>query len=90
MKQIFISSVQKEFERERAAIKRMIESDPILKPHFKAFVFEIDAAAADKTTQQVYLKEIEKSDIYLVLIGNKYGYCDEDGVSPTEQEFDKA
>ena len=26
MKRVFISSVQKEFERERAAIKRMIES----------------------------------------------------------------
>ena len=90
MKRIFISSVQKEFERERAAIKRMVESDPILKPYFKAFVFEIDAPASDKTTQQVYLKEIEKSDIYLVLIGNKYGYCDDGGVSPTEQEFDKA
>ena len=90
MKRIFISSVQKEFERERAAIKKMIESDPILKPYFKAFVFEIDAPAADKTTQQVYLKEIEKSDIYLVLIGNKYGYCNDGGVSPTEQEFDKA
>ena len=36
MKQIFISSVQKEFERERAAIKKMIESDPILKLNFKA------------------------------------------------------
>ena len=90
MKQIFVSSVQKEFGRERAAIKRMIESDPILKPHFKVFVFEMDAPAADKTTQQVYLKEIEKSDIYLVLIGNKYGYCSEGEVSPTEQEFDKA
>ena len=31
MKRIFVSSVQKEFERERAAIKKMIESDPILK-----------------------------------------------------------
>ena len=50
MKQIFVSSVQKEFERERAAIKRMIETDPIIKPHFKAFVFEIDAPAADKTS----------------------------------------
>jgi len=90
MKRIFVSSVQKEFERERSAIKRMIEADPILKPHFKAFVFEIDAPAADKTTQQVYLKEIEKSDIYLVLIGNKYGYCSEGEVSPTEQEFDRA
>lgn len=90
MKQIFISSVQKEFERERAAIKKMIESDPILSPNFKVFVFEIDAPAADKSTQQVYLKEIEKSDIYLLLVGNKYGYCKEGEVSPTEQEFDKA
>ena len=90
MKQVFISSVQKEFERERAAIKKMIESDPILKPNFKAFVFEIDASASDKSTQQVYLKEIEKSDIYLLLVGNKYGYCKEGEVSPTEQEFDKA
>ena len=90
MKRIFISSVQKEFERERAAIKKMIESDPILGPNFKVFVFEIDAPAADKSTQQVYLKEIEKSDIYLLLVGNKYGYCKEGEVSPTEQEFDKA
>ena len=51
MKRIFISSVQKEFERERVAIKKMIESDPILSPNFKGFVFEIDAAAADKSTQ---------------------------------------
>ena len=43
MKRVFISSVQKEFELERAAIKRMIESDPILKPYFSMFVFEIDA-----------------------------------------------
>ena len=90
MKRIFISSVQKEFERERAAIKKMIESDPILSPNFKVFVFEIDAPAADKSTQQVYLKEIEKSDIYLLLVGNKYGYSQEGEVSPTEQEFDKA
>ena len=51
MKQIFISSVQKEFERERAAIKKMIESDPILSPNFKAFVFEIDAAFRLRSTR---------------------------------------
>ena len=90
MKQIFISSVQKEFERERAAIKKMIETDPLIKPHFKAFVFEIDAPAADKSTRQVYLEELEKCDIYLVLVGDKYGYCKGDEPSPTEQEFDKA
>lgn len=53
MKRIFISSVQKEFERERAAIKKMIEADPILSPNFKAFVFEIDAPASDKSTQSL-------------------------------------
>lgn len=90
MKQIFISSVQKEFERERAAIKTMIETDPILKPYFRAFVFEIDAPASDKTLQQVFLAEIEKSDIFLLLIGDKYGSCAECEMSPTEQEYDKA
>ena len=90
MKKIFISSVQKEFECERAAIKRMIENDPLLKPYFSAFVFELDAPAVDKSTQQVYLNEVEKSDIYLLLVGDKYGYCEDSGISPTEQEFNRA
>lgn len=90
MKQIFVSSVQKEFARERLAIKRMVETDPIIKPHFRAFVFEEDAPAADKTTQQVFLDEIARSDVYLVLIGDEYGYCEDGGLSPTEVEFDKA
>lgn len=90
MKQIFVSSVQKEFARERLEIKRMIETDPIIKPHFRAFVFEEDAPAVDKTTQQVFLEEIARSDVYLVLVGDKYGYCENGGLSPTEVEFDKA
>lgn len=68
----------------------MIETDPILKPHFKAFVFEIDAPASDKPIQQVFLAEIAKSDIYLLLIGDKYGFCKDGEFSPTEQEYDKA
>ena len=90
MKQIFVSSVQKEFARERLAIKRMIETDPIIKPHFKAFVFEEDAPASDKTTQQVFLDEIARSDVYLVLVGDEYGHCEDGELSPTEVEFDKA
>lgn len=57
MKRIFVSSVQKEFEKERLAIKRMVESDPIVKAYYETFVFEIDAPAADKSTQEVYLNE---------------------------------
>lgn len=30
------------------------------------------------------------ADIYLGLYGNKYGYEDEEGVSPTEREYDRA
>ena len=90
MKRIFISSVQKEFEADRAAIKRMIESDPILERNFSVFVFEIDAPAADKSTQQVYLGELAKCDIYLLLVGDKYGNVDLDGVAPTEREYDRA
>ena len=90
MKRIFISSVQKEFERERTAIKRMIEADPIVRAYYDAFVFEIDAPAADKSTQQMYLAELEKSDVYLLLIGDKYGFEDAEGVSPTEREYDRA
>ena len=90
MKRIFVSSVQKEFERDRLAIKRMVESDPIIKSYYETFVFEIDAPAADKSTQEVYLNELGRSDNYLLLIGDKYGFEDSEGVSPTEREYDRA
>ena len=45
-KRIFISSVQKEFAKDRLAIKRMVESDPIVKAYYETFVFEIDAPAS--------------------------------------------
>ena len=61
MKQIFVSSVQKEFERERAAIKQMIESDPILCSHFKAFVFEMDAPAVDEIPNSVIAEAVNNA-----------------------------
>jgi len=90
MKRIFVSSVQKEFAAERAAIKRMVEADPIINQHFRTFVFELDAPASSKSTQQVYLNELEHSEIYLLLIGDKYGWQDSNGRSPTECEYDRA
>ena len=90
MKRIFVSSVQKEFEKDRLAIKRMVECDPIIKAYYETFVFEIDAPAADKSTQEVYLNELGRSDVYLLLIGDKYGFEDSEGVSPTEREYDRA
>ena len=66
-----------------------IRQDALLGKFFEAFLFE-DVPANETSPQQVYLREVEMSDIYLGLYGNKYGYEDADGVSPTEREYDHA
>jgi len=86
---IFISSVQQEFTEERIALNDYILSDPLLGRFFETFVFEL-LPALDKTPGAVYLKEVEFSHIYLGLFGCEYGYEDEEGISPTEREFNEA
>lgn len=86
---IFISSVQSEFSEERAILGQYIRTDALLGKFFETFLFE-DVPANEASPQQVYLGEVEISDIYLGLYGNKYGYEDADGVSPTEREYDRA
>ena len=87
---IFISSVQKEFAEERRLLKRYIAKNPAYRRFFDTFVFEEDVVAADRRTDEVYLEELGKCDIYLGLIGREYGFEDAEGVSPTEREFDEA
>lgn len=53
------------------------------------FIFE-ELPANEFPANRVYLKEVEMSDIYLGLYGNMYGYEDENGISPTEREYDLA
>ena len=86
---IFISSVQSEFAQERAMLSQYIRTDALLGKFFETFLFE-DVPANEASPQQVYLSEVEMSDIYLGLYGNKYGYEDAEGVSPTEREYDRA
>ena len=86
---IFISSVQSEFAEERAMLSQYIRTDALLGKFFETFIFE-DVPANEASPQQVYLNEVEMADIYLGLYGNKYGYEDEEGVSPTEREYDRA
>jgi hypothetical protein len=86
---IFISSVQNEFAEERAMLGQYIRTDALLGKFFETFLFE-DVPAAEASPRQVYLNEVEMSDIYLGLYGNKYGYEDAEGVSPTEREYDRA
>ena len=86
---IFISSVQGEFAEERAALRDYIRGDPLIRRFFEVFLFE-DAPASDRRPDQLYLDEVERCDIYAWLFGTDYGSEDNEGVSPTEREFDHA
>ncbi len=87
---VFVSSVQKEFEEERRAIKYYLLNDPLFKLFITdVFLFE-DTPAQDQQADKVYLSEVERCDIYIGLFGNEYGYVNSKSVSPTEREFNKA
>ena len=86
---VFISSVQKEFAEERAALRDYLRGDPLMRRFFDAFLFE-DVPAADRRADELYLNEVERCDLYLGLFGNEYGLADAGGMSPTHQEFEMA
>ena len=87
---IFISSVQKEFAQLRPDLKAFLLGDAVLQ-RFVAHVFLFEELPAkDPRADQVYLGEVERCDIYLGIFGYEYGYEDENGVSPTEHEYNHA
>lgn len=90
MFRIFISSVQKEFENERVALGEFIEGDALLRRHFTTFIFERDIPAQDRAADDVYLDELANSDLYIGLLGDEYGWENDDGLSPTHLEFNEA
>ncbi len=86
---IFLSSVQREFARERLHVRDYLRGDPLLRRFFEVFLFE-DVPASDRRPDEVYLAEVERAEIYVGLFGADYGFEDAHGVSPTEREFDCA
>jgi len=89
MVKLFISSVQREFERERREIAAYIRQDAVMGRFFEPFLFE-ELPAKDVSAQQAYLAEVADTEVYLGLFGVDYGYEDAEGVSPTEREYDCA
>ncbi|MFA7199317.1 MAG: DUF4062 domain-containing protein, partial [Methanoculleus sp.] len=61
---IFISSVQKEFADERAALRDYLRGDALMRRFFEVFLFE-DVPAADRRTDDLYLDEVRRCDIYV-------------------------
>jgi predicted HTH transcriptional regulator len=86
---VFISSVQREFARERRLLCDYIRTDSLLGRFFVPFIFE-DMPASEVSAQKAYLAQAAESHIYLGIFGTQYGFEDSEGVSPTEREFDTA
>lgn len=86
---IFISSVQKEFAKERKALASYIRNDAILGKFFDVFLFE-EVPAQARSAADVYLSEVDKCDIYLGILGESYGNTNSRGVSATESEYNRA
>ena len=86
---IFISSVQREFAKERRALADYIRKDAILGRFFDVFLFE-EVPAQERSADNVYLREVDNCDIYLGILGHTYGNTDASGVSATEREYNRA
>lgn len=89
MEQIFISSVQKELQADRYAVRDFVHGNALLGQFFRVFLFE-DLPPTDRRADEVYLDEVARSRIYVGIFGNEYGWEDDNGLSPTEKEFDLA
>lgn len=87
---IFLSSVQKEFADLRRDLKAFLLGDPFLRRFVaEVFLFE-ELPARDQRADDLYLAEVERCDLYLGLFGRDYGIPGDDGLSPTEREFQHA
>ena len=86
---IFISGVQKELKSERRAIKDFVSNDVLLRDHFEVFLFE-DHPAKGKSSESAYIDEVCDCDIYMGILGNRYGNVEKGKISPTEAEFREA
>jgi len=84
-KRIFISSVQKELELERAAVAGIIATDPFLLHHCIPVLFEKEPLPA-RPTSKPYLEALRGCAVYILLIANEYGHNDGD-LSATHHEY---
>ena len=80
---VFISSVQSEFAKERKLLAEYIRQDALFSMYFEPFLFE-ELPAQDRSAQTAYLEQAANAEVYLLLMGEKYGYEDGEGISPTE------
>jgi ATP-dependent DNA helicase RecG len=84
-KRIFVSSVQKELELERAAVAHLITTDPFLLQHCMPVLFDQEPPPPHPAPQP-YLDALRACAVYVLLLANDYGSLDGD-VSATHHEY---
>lgn len=82
---IFISSVQKELELERAAVAALISTDPFLLQHCVPVLFEKEPPPS-RPTSKPYLAALKSCQAYVLMIANEYGHPDGE-ISATHHEY---
>jgi hypothetical protein len=81
---VFVSSTYEDLREERAEVQKAL-----LKLHCMPIGMEL-FGSADEETWDFIKRQIDGCDYYVVVIADKYGSTDEEGVSYTEKEYDYA
>src|SRR6185312_2857072 len=82
---IFLSSVQKELELERAAVAALIATDPFLLQHCVPVLFEKEPPSS-RPAPRGYLEALRGCRLYVLILANEYGLPDGD-LSATHHEY---
>jgi predicted HTH transcriptional regulator len=85
---VFVSSVQKELEHERAAVAQLISVDPFLLKHCEAVLYDQEPPVG-RPNPKAYLDCLQSCDIYLLLLDAEYG-CPAGDLSATHEEYRQA
>ena len=70
---VFISSKMQELAPEREALRRLLSEVGHELVTLRAWTFEADAPAADRSIREVYLDALKRSALYIGLFWNEYG-----------------
>jgi ATP-dependent DNA helicase RecG len=82
---VFVSSVQKELEYERAAVAQLISVDPFLLKHCEAVLYDKEPPPG-RPNPKAYLDCLRSCQIYLLMVDLEYGRAGGD-LSATHEEY---
>jgi predicted HTH transcriptional regulator len=85
---VFVRSVQKELEHERAAVAQLISVDPFLLKHCEPVLYEKDPSTG-RPSKKGYLARLRECQIYVLLLDVEYGRPAGD-LSATHEEYREA